>query len=246
MKIAILDDEKHAAETLQWQLDRHEASSEPIKVYTEVYKALGEIKASPPDVIFLDIEMPGLNGFQFLEELQKPEVKVVFTTAYDRFAIRAFKVNAIDYLLKPIEDEAVVAALERLKSRTNSNTPELIREAFATIEKEKNKNCKIALPSAQGLDFIKCEEIIYCQSESNYTRISLTGGRKILVSKTLKEIGNMLPDSNFLRTHNSYIVNTDRIEKFIKANGGMLQMENKDEVKISRNRKSEILDRLAP
>ncbi len=246
MKIAIVDDEKHAGETLQWQIDRLGASSEPVRVFTEVTKALEEIPRFDPDVIFLDIEMPGLNGFQFLEKLNSPSIKVVFTTAYDRFAIKAFKVNAVDYLLKPIEDDALKEAIARLKSMSERNTPKLIRDAFNDIEKEKNRSCKIALPSAYGLDFVKCEEIIYCQSESNYTRISLTGGRKILVSKTLKEIGSMLPESNFLRTHNSYIVNTDRIEKFIKANGGMLQMENKDEVKISRNKKSEILDRLAP
>lgn len=244
MKIAVIDDEKHAGETLQWQIDRLQASSEPVKVFTDVYKALDDLPKYNPDVIFLDIEMPGLNGFQFLEKLNRPEIKVVFTTAYDRFAIKAFKVNAVDYLLKPIEDEALKDAIGRLKNRSDNNGSDSIRHAFADIEKEKTSSCKIALPSAYGLDLIKCDEIIYCQSESNYTRISLTGNRKILVSKTLKEIGAMLPGSTFMRTHNSYIVNVDRIEKYIKSDGGSLQMENKDDVKISRNKKTEVLDRI--
>lgn len=244
MKIAVIDDEKHAGETLQWQIDRLRASSEPVRVFTDVYKALQDIPKFKPDVIFLDIEMPGLNGFQFLEKLDNPKIKIVFTTAYDRFAINAFEVNAVDYLLKPIEDDALERAISRLKSTDEQNTPKLIRDAFADIEKKKNGNGKIALPTAYGLDFVKSNEIIYCQSESNYTRISLTENRKILVSKTLKEIGAMLPESTFMRTHNSYIVNMDRIEKYIKSDGGSLQMENKDDVKISRNKKTEVLDRI--
>lgn len=243
MKISILDDEKHAGQTLKIQLIRLGRSESDISVFSSVYEALRTMPSLRPDVLFLDIEMPGLNGFQFLEELKMNNLKVIFTTAYDQFALKAFRVNALDYLLKPIEDEALAESLQRVSESAPSGL-ENVQAAFESIAYENTKNEKLALPSVHGMDFIRKEGIILCRSESNYTRIFMENNQKILVAKTLKEIESLLKGGPFYRVHHSFLINLNRIDRYIKSNGGSLLMENQMEVKISRQRKDEVLKRL--
>lgn len=243
MKIAVLDDEIHAGQTLKIQLIRLGRPEGDISVYSRVSEALKAIPSLRPDVLFLDIEMPELNGFQFLEELKMNNLNVIFTTAYDQFALKAFRVNAMDYLLKPIDDESLAESLRRISETVQGNL-ENVRAAFETIAYENTKNEKLALPSVHGMDFIRKEGIIFCQSESNYTRIFMENNQKILVAKTLKEIESLLKGGPFFRVHHSYLVNLNRILRYVKSNGGSLLMENEMEVKISRQRKDEVLKKL--
>lgn len=241
-KIAIVDDEKHACETLKWQLEQLDFDYSLIGFFQDSTQAVAALKKDVPDLIFLDIEMPGLNGFQFLEKLNNPDIKVVFTTAYDRFAVDAFRVNAIDYLIKPVDINDLEAAIRRAVAQHEPKNPDVLKKLFAQIQRVKTGKVKIGLPSVHGIDFIDCNDIIYCQSESNYTRIYLEGGRKILASKTLKEIGQMLPDNIFFRLHNSYIANLDKVTSYSHDDGGTVILLDVHKIKVSRTKKKELLE----
>lgn len=241
MKLAILDDETHAGETMRMQLVRLGRSEPDIHVFSDVFKALEQLPALNPDVLFLDIEMPGMNGFQFLKALGRKDLKVIFTTAYDQFAIKAFRVNALDYLLKPVEDSALKESLERLDTGAAAVRLEDIRSVFDAFMEGRNGSDKIALPTVYGLDFVRKEDILFCGSESNYTRLYLPGGKRMLIAKTLKEVEHLLGGFPFCRVHNSYVVNTRRVEKYLRSDGGKLLMENGAEIRISRSRKEEVL-----
>lgn len=244
LNIAILDDEKHACETLEWQLNQLNADIEIIGVFQKPKEAIEPLRKKLPDLIFLDIEMPGLNGFQFLEELNLPGINIVFTTAYDKFALNAFRVNAIDFLLKPVDISELKVALDRAQAKKSVYQPELIGKLFNELSRAKSNKVKIGLPSVHGIDFVNCNEIIYCHSESNYSRIYLDSGRKILASKTLKDIEEMLPADLFFRVHNSYIANLSKVVRYTHDNGGALLLENDAKLKVSRTKKKELLERL--
>ncbi len=244
IKIAIVDDEKHACETLEWQLDKLGFDYESCGVFQDSIEAVEALKKNPPDLIFLDIEMPGLNGFQFIEKLGNKDVKVVFTTAYGKFAVDAFRVNAVDYLIKPIDTTELKEALDRVMVKTKGADYEKIREVFSQIESDKSSKTKIAMPSVRGIDFMDYEDIIYCQGERNYTRIYLEDGTKKLASKTLKEIGLQLPESQFCRIHHSCIANLKKVTGYSHSEGGMLILNGTHELKISRSKKKELLERL--
>lgn len=243
-KIAIVDDEKHACETLLWQLEQLDFDYYLIGLFQDSKKAVAALKKDIPDLIFLDIEMPGLNGFQFLEKLNNPDVKIVFTTAYDRFAVDAFRINAIDYLIKPVDINELETAIQRAVKNNEQKSPEDLKKLFDQMQRVKSGRVKIGLPSVHGIDFIDCNDIIYCQSESNYTRIYLEGSRKILASKTLKEIGQMLPDNLFFRLHNSYIANLDKVTSFSHDDGGTIILSDIHKIKVSRTKKKELLELL--
>ena len=244
LKIAILDDEKHACETLEWQLNQINIELEITGIFQKPKEAIVQLKKDVPDLIFLDIEMPGLNGFQFLKELDMPDVNIVFTTAYDKFALNAFRINAVDYLLKPVDITELEAALKKAINNKYLYQPEFIGQIFNELHRAKSCAVKIGIPSVHGIDFVNCQDIIYCHSESNYSRIYLESGRKILASKTLKNIEEMLPDDLFFRVHNSYIANLSKVISYLHDNGGSLVLENDIQIKVSRNKKKELFERL--
>ena len=246
LKIAIIDDENHACETLKWQLENISLDIELdiIGVFKNPNKALDALRTNVPDLIFLDIEMPGLNGFQFLEELNMPEINIVFTTAYDQFALDAFRINAVDFLIKPIDISELETSLKRAISNKDQYHPEHIRKLFQEFNKSKMGNIKIGLTSVHGVDFVDCKDIVYCQSESNYCRVYLASGRKILASKTLKDIEAMLPNNLFFRIHHSYIANLSKVVRYLHKDGGVLILENEIELKVARTRKKELLQML--
>lgn len=244
LKIAIIDDEKHACETLVWQLNKISIPHEVVGVYQKPAEAIRALSGNAPDVLLLDIEMPGLNGFQFLAKLNLPDIQVIFTTAYDEFALKAFRVNAVDYLIKPVDAGELEAALRKAQNQRATYNPHVLKEIFNRFHMSKAGNARIGLPSVHGIDFVNCNEILFCQSDSNYCRIYLATGRKIFISKTLKEIESMLPDALFLRVHKSYIVNLSRVLSFVNEGDGVLVLEDGARIKVSRIRKKEILDRL--
>lgn len=244
LKIAIIDDEKHACETLLWQLNQTDFEMEIIGLFQNPHEALIELKSNIPDLIFLDIEMPGLNGFQFIEELDLPNVNIVFTTAYDQFALDAFRINAVDFLIKPVDITELEQALKRVIENKEKYNPEHIRRIFSEFTKSKLGNIKIGLTSVHGIDFVNCKDIIYCQSESNYCRVFLESGRKILASKTLKDIEALLPENLFFRVHHSYIANLSKVVSYLHKDGGTLILDNDVKLKVARTRKKELLERL--
>ncbi len=246
----LIDDERHCCETLRYLLEKHPHRVRVEAVFQDPKKALEYLREHHPDVLFLDIEMPGMNGFQLLEELGVTQGEVIFTTAYDRFAVKAFKVNAIDYLLKPIQEDELLAALDKVEApRSNGGNAlpaleERMRQLMQDLQAPVRKGQRIAFSTVHGLDLVEADDIICCQSESNYTRIHLTGERRILVSKTLREVEEQLPEDRFLRVHHSYVAHMDHVQKYLRGDGGTLVMDNGMEVKVSRNRKEVVVERL--
>lgn len=235
---------------MQLLLGRHPQRVQVQAVFQDPIKGLAYLREHPCDVLFLDIEMPGMNGFQLLEEWGRTRTHIVFTTAYDRFAVKAFKVHAIDYLLKPVQEDELLTAVERVESLHKAGTStdplldERLRKLISELRSPAPEKQRIAFSTVHGLDMVEATEIICCQSESNYTRIHLTNDRRILVSKTLREVANQLPEDRFLRVHHSFVANLDHVQKYLRGDGGTLVMNNGLELKVSRNKKDELLQRL--
>lgn len=250
LNAVIIDDERHCGSTIQLLLARHPQRVQVQAVFQDPAKGLAHLQKNSCDLLFLDIEMPGINGFQLLEELGSTPIHIVFTTAYDRFAVKAFKVHAIDYLLKPVQEDELLSAIERVEKLTRSGVPAgpLVEDRLRTLLNElrapAQEKQRIAFSTVHGLDMVDTSDIICCQSESNYTRIHLMGNQRILVSKTLREVAEQLPAERFMRVHNSFFVNLDHVQKYLRGDGGTLVMNNGLEVKVSRTKKDELLQRL--
>jgi len=244
MKIrsVILDDEQHCIDTLQWQLEKYIPEVEIINKFSSPIAALKVLKSQPIDLLFLDIEMPEMNGFELLQQLANVNFGIIFTTAYDEFAVKAFKASAIDYLLKPIDKEDLILAVSKVKDARNVFIqPEQMDILYKAITNKHPLKERIAVPTQEGLHFVKIKEIMYCISDSNYTNIHLNNKKKILVCRTLKEIEEMLIDSGFLRIHNSHLINLQKIEKYVRGDGGYVIMDDQTPLSVSRSRKEVLL-----
>lgn len=236
IRAILLDDEKHSLATLAWKLDKFCPEVEVIQQFTDSMEALQYIEKNPPDLLFLDIEMPRLNGFEVLEELPQPlPFEVIFITAYDEFGIRAVKASALDYLLKPIQNQELKAAIEKYKQKRGmepNTTNEQVLSSTPT---------RIALATKESIEFVPPEDILLCTSESNYTMIYLIGGRKKLISRTLKDVEEWLQDHGFFRAHNSHLVNLQHIKEYVRSDGGYLLLSDGRTLPVARNRKDDLL-----
>ena len=243
IKAVIIDDERHSVETLKLKLDKYCREVEVAASFTDPEEGLAHLKRNPPELLFLDIEMPRLNGFELLENLGEASFDVIFTTAYDEFGIRAIKFSALDYLLKPIHADELKAAVERhsRKSRYNLSSSQL-EVLFSNIrEEQRGRPGKIALATKESIEFVFPEEIVACSSDSNYTLVFLKDGRKRLISKTLKEFEELLSEFGFFRTHHSHLANLSHVREFVRADGGYLVMDNKMTLPVSRSRREDLL-----
>lgn len=245
IRAIIIDDEKNAQRVLSLLVKANCPEIEVLTHCSSGTEGLEQIAKLKPDLIFLDIQMRDMSGFDMLEKMDEINFEIIFTTAFDQYALDAFKVSAVDYLMKPIDEIDLQKAVNKAKKhfenkRTNRQVSFLLdhlRNNAETSEKI------IALPSQTGLEFIELEDIIYCQSDSNYTHFVFTSDKKMIVSKTLKDIEALLPRQSFFRVHNSYIVNLKYIRRYLKADGGYLIMSNDDKVKVSRAKKEGLLER---
>lgn len=239
IKAVLLDDELHCTKTLEILLGQHCPQVSIKAVFNSPIEALDYLQKTPIDVLFLDIEMPFLNGFDLLSKLGDVDFKVIFTTAYDKFAIKAFKYSAFDYILKPIDEEELVEAVKLLEQRVMGN--EQLQMLMDMMSSQSKKIDKVALPTSEGLEFIKVDDIVRCESDSNYTKIILLDSKALMVSKTLKEMTDLLSELDFVRVHNSHLINPKHITKYIKAGGGALILSDNVEIPISRQKKENIL-----
>jgi two-component system LytT family response regulator len=248
IKAVILDDETGSIDTLKWKLENYCSGIEVIASFDNPAEAVKFLKATPPDLLFLDIEMPMLTGFDVLEELgREVPFDIIFTTAYDNFGIQAVKFSALDYLLKPVQNKELKEAIEKYSRKARHQVPgEQIDVLLGNVQAEKKgKRGRIGLASKESIEFVDPHDIIVCEANSNYTNIYLAEGRKRVISKTLKEFEDMLVPYDFFRPHNSYLVNLNRVREFVRGDGGFLLMENKMKIPISKNRREELLNRLA-
>lgn len=245
IKAVIIDDEADSIETLQWKLNNYCPQVEVVATFEDPVKGLQYLKKNSPQLLFLDIEMPMLSGFDVLEELgSQIPFDVIFTTAYSNFGIQAIKASALDYLLKPVQNKELVKALDKFDQKNNvSHRQEQLEGLLVNIQAEKTgRKGKIALATKESIEFVDAEDIICCNADSNYTLIYLSDGRKKIISKTLKEFEEILLPFNFYRAHNSYLVNLAKIKMFMRADGGYLVMINKMKVPVAKNRKEGLLN----
>lgn len=238
----LVDDESHCLETLTWQLQKFCPDVNIFASCETAEKALDILRSQSIDLVFLDIEMPHMNGFELLQRLETIPFEVIFTTAYDMFAVKAFKFSALDYLLKPIDKDELVNAVAKAKEKKNQSIrPEQLDILFQNLYGRKQPSQKIALPTLNGLEFILANDIIHCQSEGNYTHIYLQDNTKYLICRTLKETEELLSGHNFFRVHHSHTINLNHIKKYVKGDGGYVIMTNNATINVSRSRKEELL-----
>src|SRR6188768_3376967 len=248
IKAVIIDDETDSIDTLKWKLENYCTNVDVIASFDSPAAGVNFLKKNPPDLLFLDIEMPLLNGFDVLEELGRNiSFDIIFTTAYDNFGIQAVKFSALDYLLKPVQNKELREAIEKHLKKTNQRIPPVQIEALLNnVQAErKGKRGKIALASKESIEFVDPQEIIVCEANSNYTNVYLSEGRKRVISKTLKDFEEMLLQFDFFRPHNSHLINLGRVKEFIRGDGGYLVMENKMKIPVSKNRKEELMQLLS-
>lgn len=243
IRCILIDDEKNSLEMMEWLLKTYCPDVKIEAMCNAAVDGIAAIHKLKPDVVFLDIEMPHMNGFDMLEQFDKLFFDVVFCTAYDQFAIRAFKYSALNYLLKPVDPEDLKETIRRIEEKKTAPSREQIDLLFQTIRQTARPTAqRIALTTADGLIFVPTSDIVYCQAESNYTSVILTGGKKIVVSKVLKDIDEALSGPDFFRIHNSYLVNLNHITRFVRGDGGYVVMQDGATVGISRSRRQEFME----
>jgi len=242
IRALIVDDEKNARDVLRMQLEQYCPEVEIIGQASGGEEGIALIRQLHPELVFLDIEMPGINGFDVLRETSRIPYQVIFTTAYDQFAIRAFKFSAIDYLLKPIDIEELKTALHKFRKSDADLMSTRMNSLFEMLASRQNEKDWISIPAGEGFEIVRYMDIVRCESDSNYTDIILASGKKIKLAKTLKEVELQLPSNQFFRLHHSHLVNINHISKYYKTDGGYVEMTDGSQINISRSRKEEFFE----
>lgn len=238
LKAAILDDEIRGSKLLAHKLEVFDEELQVVGIFNEPAKALDAIIELGIDVLFLDVEMPGMNGFQFLERLGTFNFEVIFTTAYDSYTLEALRLSAVDYLLKPVDEDDLQTAIIRLRKRVAE------KSMYKAIKQSKKNSTRLALPTAEGVYLVEKTSIIRVEAMSNYSVFLLTDNKKIVVSKTLKEYEVLLDNDQFIRINRSVIINLDFVVKYRKGDGGTLELSDGAEVEVSPQKKEVLLQRL--
>ncbi len=241
IKAIIVDDELSAIRSLKWEVEKFCKDIEITDSFTNPIEAVSAINYLKPDCIFLDIEMPEMDGFQLLSNLEHKNFDLIITTAFDNYAIRAFKANAIDYLLKPIDTDDLLASVAKIKANKEKNTLGVdLEKILKSIIPNKTPR-KVALVFSGKTVFVNSEDIVYCKSSGNYSEIFFKEQKKEIVSKKLKEVEALIQNDNFFRVHKSYLVNVKYIKEFIKSDGHYLVLENETTIPVSRLKKNDLL-----
>ncbi|RAI99460.1 LytTR family two component transcriptional regulator [Chitinophaga skermanii] len=245
IKTIIVDDEQNCIDALQAMLEKKCPGIQVVATANSVEQAKLLVDQFQPALVFLDVEMPHHNGFELLKLFDKVSFDVIFTTAYEQYALKAIKFNALDYLLKPFSVADLQAAIQKYrdkKAAAKSNDGMAPLEVFLQNMKTlQQSNKKIALPTLNGLVFMPVQNIVRCESTGNYTKIFFTDKKQLLVSKPLKEFEELLSDIDFFRVHNSHLINLQQMDSYIQGEGGFALMTDGTQVEVSRRRKAEFL-----
>ena len=246
MKVLIIDNDSSIREGLITLLEQLCPQVTEIKEAVGVETGLNTINQFKPDLVFLDVEMDDGTGFDLVQKIGKYDFQLVFITAYNKYAVRAFKFSAIDFLLKPIEPLDLVVSINKALSQQKNKDLELqiklLQENIQNLNAQKIQDKKMALNDGQLINYVKVSDIVYCKADGAYTIFYLLNAHKIMVSKILKEYEDLLSDFGFLRTHHSYLINTSKISKFDKADGGQLILDEKYSVPVSARKREQVLD----
>ncbi|HUM47040.1 MAG TPA: LytTR family DNA-binding domain-containing protein [Chitinophagales bacterium] len=239
----VVDDELKGRQFLKQLVEKFVPQVKMVGEAASAKEALELINATQPDLVFLDIEMPGQSGIEMLRQMQQIDFSVVFVTAFNRYAVEAFRLGAIDYLLKPVSPSDLQQAVERVESNRNIQSQNRVR--LNEFSKSYGQPfTKITIPSLQGFEFIDFSDIIYLQSDSNYTRVKLKDGKLIMATRLLGDFEEMLAPHNFFRIHKSYVINLAHMRKYTKGDGGTVMMTDGSEMDVSRRIKESFLQRI--
>ncbi|MBX3252660.1 MAG: response regulator transcription factor [Chitinophagaceae bacterium] len=243
----IVDDEQHCVDRLSGLLQEHFGSSvRVLDSFNSVEKALAGSRQLQPDLVFLDMRIQEKTGFDLLNGIEEINFDVIFTTAYEKYAVQAFKFSAVDYLLKPIDADELKSALERLQARISKlETARKIDALFNNMKAGNNASKRIGIHTVNGITYIPVSDIIRCESAINYTTVFMKDNKRMTVAKTLKEFEDMLADYNFFRVHNSHLVNLHFVKQYHKGKGGYISMSDQSEVEVSTRRKDDLLKKLS-
>lgn len=242
IRAIIIDDEENNIANLQDLLQNYSPEVEVCETAQSASEGIAKIKSKQPDLVFLDVQMPGGNGFDMLEALSPINFQVIFVTAFDQYAIRAIRFCAIDYLMKPLDILDLQQAVQRAIQNLQETTPIQAPQQFIENRNQAPGKIKIGLPTAERILFVELNEIVRCVGESNYTHVHLINGERILISKTLKEFDELLADKGFARVHQSHLIHLKYVRSFEKNDGGYLKMNDGATVPVSRQRKSVVMD----
>lgn len=241
----VVDDEQRSRLSLQILLQDFCKNVKVAALCASVQEALQAIDEHKPDIVFLDIQMDGETGFDLLSKVRKIDFEIIFTTAYSEYAIKAIKFSAIDYLLKPIDIEELKAAVARVETKVNGNFSSRLENLVQNLKANNPvQRFKLALPSSDGLIFVKVDEILYCEASSNYTYIYMADGKCHIVSRTLKEYEDLLTEQDFFRIHKSYLINLNAIKKYVRGDGGYVIMNNDKSLDVAKRKKDDFLTRI--
>lgn len=242
LKAIVIDDELHCLETLAILLKEYCPGVQVLATCKSAAEGLKVIEEQAPDVVFLDIEMPGMNGFQMLEQINDISFAVVFTTSYDQYAIKAIRFSALDYLLKPIDPRELIAAVTKVKTQQNLPLSEQFELLLQHFKSGQDSIKKIAVPTLEGYEMILAEDIIRCEASDNYCFLYLKNNRKMVASRTLKQLEEQLASLGyFLRVHHSFVVNLNEVIRYTRGEGGYLQMSDGSNVNVARSRKPALM-----
>jgi two-component system LytT family response regulator len=244
LKAILIDDELSSLQNLRQKLEEFCPEVRVVAAVAKPEEGLMLIRHHKPDVIFLDIEMPKMNGFRMLEELGGTDAEIVFITAYNSYAIEAIRISAFDYMVKPVSIDDLQQCVSRLITEKNRRTTERLHVLRNALDDNNSQDNKIAVPTHEGLEFIVIKQIVRIESNAAYSRIYFLGGPSLLVTKLLKDFEELLAPYRFFRVHNSHLVNMAYIRKYIRGEGGQVVMENGDVVDVARRKKEDFLSLL--
>ncbi len=247
IRALIIEDEQHCIDRLTSLItDRCKDSVLLLGAFTSVEDGKQAIAKHQPDVVFLDVQIKDKTGFDLLQQLNDVKFEVIFTTAFEKYAVQAFKFSAIDYLLKPVDPDDLLRAVDKLKEKlAGGEMSQKLDVLFHNLKSIEGASKRISIPTINGLIFLHVADIIRCQSDVNYTDIFLRDRKKITVARTLKDFEEMLTDYNFYRVHNSHLINLAHIKEYNKGKGGYVSMVDGSEVEVSSRRKADFLKQLS-
>ena len=243
MKAILVDDEPDGIRTLQKMLQLHCPHVQVVAACSNAVAAKQQVEEQQPDIIFLDIQMPGKSGLELLTEIAEKNFEVIFVTAHNEYMLQALQYSAADYLLKPVDEDRLMAAVQRVEKKLEAGKKDNSTETLVhNLSKTGNPAAmRLCLPTLKGFLVLKLDDIIYCEAERSYTVFHLAGSRMVTVSKSLVEYDNLLKDTSFLRIHKSFLVNLHHVTEYQRGEGGLVVMSNKAEIEVSRRKKEQFL-----
>lgn len=244
LQAIIVDDEKKSRDTLHTLVEEYCADVKVLQTAGNIDEAVEAIKKLKPNLLFLDIELQNGTGFDLLEKVKSLDFDVIFTTAFEGYALKALKMSAVDYLLKPISEDELLAAVKKVQQKRQKQSADRNFDLLLQNLNAGQGQHKIALPTSEGLTFINVHDIIRCQADGSYTHFYFKDQKKILVSKKIKEYEELLAPYNFVRVHHSHLVNLSEVTKYVRGDGGYVVMSDGETVYVSKRKKEDFMSAL--